>query len=372
MTAATPDSETSPHGPSASAAATTRLARLRVDTGAIADNWRFFRKLAPNAVCAAVVKADSYGLGADDAVRALARPGARVFFTATSAEALAVRRTLGEGPQIFVLNGPQGDDLDRFTQARLTPVLNSLAQIALWGGRGAAALHIDTGMNRLGVGLDELGAAAMALKDASLALVMSHLACSSTPSHQMNQDQRLRFMECARLFPRAPLSIAASSGALIGAGYHFDLIRPGIGLYGNGGFDQGNPPLAVAATVDAPILQVRDVEIGQTFGYGATLTAPKKMRTATVAIGYADGLLRSLSGRGYGVLGGTRLPILGRVSMDLTILDVTTCAEAKPGVMVEFLGAQALLEDVAACAGTAAYEILTTFAGTVRKTGLRA
>ncbi|HVY83875.1 MAG TPA: alanine racemase [Caulobacterales bacterium] len=343
---------------------------MRVDADAIAENWRFFRKRASGAICAAVVKADGYGLGAETAARSLAAAGARVFFTATSAEAAAVRRVLGEGPQIFVLNGPQADDLDRFTQARLTPVLNSLAQIALWSGRGAAALHIDTGMNRLGIGLDELGAAAEALQDASLALVMSHLACSSTPDHAMNEHQRVRFVDAAKLFPRAPLSLAASSGALIGRDYHFDLIRPGIGLYGNGGFDEGNPSLSVAATIDAPILQVRDVEIGQTFGYGATATAPKKMRTATVAIGYADGLLRSLGNRGYGVIGGAKRPILGRVSMDLTIIDVSDCAEARPGAYVEFLGAQAPLEDVAARAGTAAYEILTTFAGTVRKSGI--
>ncbi|MES1158278.1 MAG: alanine racemase [Terricaulis silvestris] len=342
---------------------------MRVDAGAIADNWRFFKKRAPNSVCAAVVKADGYGLGAETAAHALAKAGARVFFTATCGEAVAVRQALGAGPQIFVLNGPQGSDLDDFTLARLTPVLNSLPQIALWEGRSAAALHIDTGMNRLGLGLTDLGAAAMALKDASLALVMSHLACASTPSHGMNEAQRLRFMDAAKLFPSAPLSLAASSGALIGPEFHFDLIRPGIGLYGSGGLDENNPTLSVCATIEAPILQVRDVEIGQTFGYGATFVAPKKMRTATVAIGYADGVLRSLGGRGYGVLGGAKRSILGRISMDLIIIDVTDCPAAKPGAMVEFLGANAPLDEVAALAGTAPYEILTTFAGAVRRAG---
>ena len=133
------------------------------------------------------------------------------------------------------------------------------------------------------------------------------------------------------LFPRAPLSLAATAGALIGADFHFDLIRPGVGLYGSGGLDAGNPSLSTAATIEAPILQVREVEPGETFGYGATFTAAEKMRTATVALGYADGYLRSLSGRGYGVLGGGKRPILGRVSMDLIIIDVTGCAEAQPG-----------------------------------------
>jgi alanine racemase len=333
------------------------------------DNWRSFRKLAPSAAVAAVVKADGYGLGAEPIARTLAQAGARVFFTATTGEAVTVRRALGEGPQVFSINGPVPDDVAHFTAAKITPVLNSMEQIKLWAGRGPAALHIDTGMNRLGVGPQELPHAAVALKGATLALVMSHLACSATPAHEKNALQRRRFIDAATLFPKAPLSLAATAGALIGPDYHFDLIRPGVGLYGSGGLEADNPQLAVAATVEAPILQVRDVDAGETFGYGATFTATKRMRTATVALGYADGFLRSLGGRGYGVLGGGKRPILGRVSMDLTIIDVTGCAEAAPGAMVEFLGPNAPLDDVAALAGTAGYEVLTTFAGTVRKNG---
>lgn len=294
-----------------------------------------------------------------------------MFFTATSAEALVVRKALGEGPQVFVLNGPSEDDAERFGEAKLTPILNSLAQIKLWNARGPAGLHIDTGMNRLGIGPEELPNVMMALKDEALALVMSHLACSSDVKHPMNAIQLKRFTDAATLFPKAPKSLAATAGALIGAQYHFDLIRPGIGLYGSGALDADNPTLSAAATIEAPILQVRDVLPGETFGYGATFTASQKMRTATVALGYADGYLRSLSGRGYGVLGGAKRPILGRVSMDLIILDVTGCAEAQPGAMVEFLGPNAPLDDIASLASTAPYEILTTFAGTVRKTGAR-
>ena len=367
MTAATPDSATSPPAREAR-----RLARIRVDHGAIVENWRFFKKLAPSAATAAVVKADAYGLGSVGAARALAQAGARVFFTATTGEALLVRKALGDGPQIFVLNGPDADDVAQFADAKLTPILNSVAQIKLWDARGAAGLHIDTGMNRLGVGPEELTQAMMALKDVSLALVMSHLACGSDLKHEMNAVQLKRFADAATLFPKAPRSLAATAGALIGPDYHFDLIRPGIGLYGSGGLDADNPALTTAATIEAPILQVRDVNPGETFGYGATATATGKMRTATVALGYADGYLRSLSGRGYGVLGGAKRPILGRVSMDLIILDVTGCADAHPGAMVEFLGPNAPLDDLAALAGTASYEILTTFAGTVRKTGVRA
>lgn len=349
-----------------------RLARLTVDHAAIVENWRFFKKLAPGAAVSAVVKADSYGLGAVGASRALAQAGARVFFTATSAEALIVRKALGEGPQIFVLNGPAEDDLPRYGEAKLTPILNSIAQIKLWNARGPAGLHIDTGMNRLGIGPEELTQTMLALKDTSLALVMSHLACASDVKHEKNAVQLKRFIDAAELFPKAPRSLAATAGSLIGTDYHFDLIRPGVGLYGSGALEADNPALSAAATIEAPILQVRDVEPGETFGYGATFTASQKMRTATVALGYADGYLRSLSGRGYAFLGGAKRPILGRVSMDLIILDVTDCAEAQPGAMAEFLGPNVKLDELAALAQTAPYEILTTFAGTVRKTGARA
>jgi alanine racemase len=216
-----------------------------------------------------------------------------------------------------------------------------------------------------------LAPALSALKDAKLALIMSHLACASDVKNAYNATQRLRFRDAASLFPQAPLSLAATSGALIGEEYHFDMIRPGIGLYGSGGLEAHNPPLAAVATIEAPILQVRDAEPGERFGYGATFTAPAKLRAATAAIGYADGFLRSLGGRGYGVLGGKKLPVLGRVSMDLVVLDVSDCPEAAPGAMVEFLGPNAPLDEVAALAGTAPYEILTTFAGAVRR-GARA
>lgn len=318
-----------------------------------------------------MVKADGYGLGAVGASRALAQAGARVFFTATSAEALLVRKALGEGPQVFVLNGVTAEDADMLVGARLTPVLNSIAQIQLWTARGPAALHIDTGMNRLGLGPEELAPAMVSLKDTTLALVMSHLACASDLKHEKNAVQLKRFVDAASLFPKAPLSLASTGGVQLGADYHFDLVRPGIGLYGSGGLDADNPALAAAATVEAPILQVRDVEPGETFGYGATFTAPHKMRTATVALGYADGYLRSLAGRGYGFFAGAKRALLGRVSMDLVILDVTGCSEARPGEMVEFLGPNAPLEEIAALAGTLPYEVLTTFAGTVRKTGAR-
>jgi alanine racemase len=343
-----------------------RLARIRVDTDAIVANWRFFQKRAPTAETSAVVKADGYGLGAVEAATALAKAGARTFFTATCGEALEVRTTFGNGPRIFVLNGATPEDAGKIEAAALIPVLNSLDQLKVWDGRAPFALHIDTGMSRLGLAPEDLKAAASALTSAP-ELVMSHLACASDLGHEMNMRQCSRFVAAAALFPRAPLSLAATAGALIGPDFHFDMIRPGIGLYGSGGLDAGNPALSTAVTIEAPILQVREIGAGETVGYGASFTAPKKMRCATLAIGYADGYLRSLSGRGYGVLGGQKLPLLGRVSMDLVVLDVTDCAEARPGAWVEFLGPNVPLDELAPLAGTAAYELLTTFAGTVRR-----
>lgn len=337
-----------------------------MDVNGIVANWRFFQKRAPTAETAAVVKADGYGLGAIDAANALAKAGARTFFTATCGEAQEVRAALGAGPRIFVLNGATPEDADAQAAAALVPVLNSLAQIRFWNARAPFALHLDTGMNRLGLGADDLGAAA-SLLGAAPVLVMSHLACASDLGHEMNARQCAKFVAAAALFPKAPLSLAATAGALIGPDFHFDMIRPGVGLYGSGGLDADNPALSAAATIEAPILQLREIGAGETVGYGATFTAPKPMRCATVAIGYADGYLRSLGGRGYGVLGGKKLPLLGRVSMDLVVLDVTDCAEARPGAWVEFLGPNAPLDEMAQLAGTAPYELLTTFAGTVRR-----
>lgn len=323
--------------------------------------------MAPNAECTGVVKADAYGLGAAEAARHLAKAGCRTFFTATTGEAAEVRAALGEGPAIYVLNGPRAEDVDIFRAAALTPVINTLAQANLWDG--PCALHVDTGMNRLGLAMQDIGAAAQRLDD--VAIIMSHLACSAEPAHPMNARQRSRFLAAAAQFPDARKSLSATAGAQLGADYHFDLTRIGVGLYGAADREDGIA-LAVAARVEAPILQVRDVAAGESFGYGATAIAPKPMRTAAVGIGYADGFLRSLATRGYGVLAGAKRPILGRVSMDLVILDVTDCPSARAGDYVEFLGGEALLEDVARCAGTNSYEILTTLVGTVRRAGGRA
>lgn len=348
-----------------------RLARLTVDLSAIRANWRRFADLAGTGEAAAVVKADAYGLGVRAVAPALALEGARTFFVATLAEALELRATLGEAQTIYVLNGPTYDDVGSFAPARLFPVLNSLDQIGIWKAAGAdvaAALHIDTGMNRLGLPLADVGAAHDALARCDVPLVMSHLACASDPAHALNALQLRRFTEAAGRFPGARKSLAATSGTFCGAAFRFGLLRPGVGLFGDAGLDVDSHPLAPAATLDTPILQLRDIAAGDTVGYGATFAAPAPMRTATIALGYADGYLRAASGRGYGVLAGARCPILGRVSMDLITLDVSAAgAAAEVGARVEMLGAHVPLRDVAAAAGTATYEILTNLSGVARR-----
>lgn len=216
---------------------------MTVSPAAVVSNWRYFAGLSSEA--AAVVKADGYGLGAEVLAGALAAAGARTFFVATLGEGLSLRRALGDAPTIYVLNGPAREDVASLRAARLTPVLNSPAQIEVWGGAGEWALHVDTGMNRLGLKAGEL-AAASALRPS---LVMSHLACASSPNDPLNTVQRERFIEIAARFPGAKRSLAASAGALLGRDYAFDLTRPGIGLYGGGALDKDNPPLAVAATL---------------------------------------------------------------------------------------------------------------------------
>lgn len=347
-----------------------------MDLAAIQANWTAIARRAGPAEAAAVIKADAYGLGARRVALALAEEGVRTFFTATVGEALAARQTLGDAHDIYVLNGPADDDIRHFGAARLFPVLNDMRQIGLWLAAGApvaAALHIDTGMNRLGLPLAEVADARHMLARADVPLVMSHLACASEPAHALNALQARRFAEAAHPFAGARKSLAASAGVFLGRPYLMDLVRPGIGLYGDTGLDEDGPALAVAATLEAPILQVRTVAAGESVGYGATFVADRALATATVAVGYADGYLRAASGRGYGVLAGARCPVLGRVSMDLVTLDVTAAGDAaRPGAMVEMLGRAVPLRDVAAAAGTAPYEVLTALEGVSRRYGPRA
>jgi alanine racemase len=337
-------------------------AALHVDLSAIVANWRDLTVIH-RAPAAGVVKADGYGLGAIPIAKALYAAGCDMFFVAHLAEGMALRGALGAGPAIAVLNGfPRGADGD----AGLLPVLNSLDDIAAHARSGREAiLHLDTGMSRLGLDAREQATLAQdrALLDGiSLRYVMTHLACADEPDHPLNAAQRARFEEGAmRIAPAVPRSVANSSGIFLGPGFRSDLARPGCALYGINPTPGRPNAMRQAMRVEAGILQVREVAAGETVGYGASWRAPAKRRIATVAAGYADGYLRSLSGRSFGFLRGRAVPMVGRVSMDLTTFDVTDVPEAKPGDRLLLIGGEGNSpDDVAARCGTIGYEILTS------------
>ena len=343
--------------------------RLTVRLGAIAENYKSFARLAGPAAVAGVVKADAYGLGANMVAPTLAAAGCDTFFVARLEEGVALRRVLEGAARIFVLDGAAPDAVPALIAHHLTPVLNSLAEIAAWNAAAAtargmldAAIHIDTGMNRLGLAGEELSALAaewkIRLRNLNLALLMSHLACGDEAKSKKNDEQLSRFRTALAMLPAAPASLAASGGAFLGKPYWFDLVRPGVGLYG-GAPQEGGAPLKTVAVLTGRVLQQRRIDSGDTVGYAATFRAKKPMTIATVAPGYAGGIPRSLSNKGMALVAGKRAAFVGRVSMDMVTLDVSTHKGVKSGDMVEFLGDHMMLEEVAALAGTNAYEILT-------------
>lgn len=342
---------------------------LTIDLDAVAENYRRLRAQLARAACGAAVKADAYGLGAAQVAPALTRAGCRDFFVAHLDEGIALRPLLPEAA-IYVLNGVlPGEEAD-FAAHRLVPVLNSLPQIDRWAtwardrGPAPAAIHVDTGMSRLGLedsDLDALAQDAHRLAGLDLLLVMSHLACAEETGNPMNEAQRMTFERARRRLPGMHASLANSSGIFLGPAYQFDLARPGAALYGvNPTPGRPNPMLPVIR-LEGKIVQVRDIDHPRTVGYGAAHSVRRRSKIATVAIGYADGYLRSLSGRGLCRLAGFEVPIVGRVSMDLITLDVTDVSDAAAveGAVVEMIGATHTVDDVADKAGTNGYEILT-------------
>ena len=340
---------------------------LTVDLDAVAANWRLLAARAAPAATAAVVKADAYGLGIAPVARALAAAGTRSFFVALLDEALALRAALPEA-EIFVLNGPAPGEVADYRAARLVPVLNDPGQLSLWGnacrtsGPLPAAIQIDTGMSRLGFSPAEtaaLSAEPARLDGIRIRCWMSHLACAETPDHPLNAQQRESFARILTRLPAAPACLANSSGIFLGAGWHFDMVRPGAALFGLAPTENAVNPMRQVIRLQARILQVRDVDTPQTVGYGATHSVAGAARVATIAVGYADGYLRSLSGRGTAYAGEVALPVIGRVSMDLVTLDITTLPTLQPGDMVDVIGPCNPVDAVAAAAGTIGYEILT-------------
>jgi alanine racemase len=353
---------------------------LTIDLDAIAANYRLLRERVAPAECAAVVKADAYGLGAAKVAPALAAAGCRTFFVAHVGEGIVVRRALaetqaerapGSEPTIYVLNGAPREAETELAEHRLTPVLNSLADVDAWAAfaRGSgvprtAALHIDTGMSRLGLPPAEcrvLAGDPGRLGGIALRIVMSHLACADEPDHPLNLRQLDAFRAARSAFPATAGSFANSSGIFLGRRYHADIVRPGAALYGVAPVPGEPNPMAQVVRLQGKILQVREIDSPETVGYGATHLARGRQTIATVAVGYADGYLRALGNRGSGYIGEIRVPLVGRVSMDLITFDVSGVpgSLARPGAMIDVIGPRIPVDAVAAEAGTIGYEILT-------------
>lgn len=350
---------------------------LVVDLDAIRTNYRALRIIAGKAECAGVVKADGYGLGLERVVRALLTEGCRTFFVANIDEAWRTRQQAPEAT-IYVLNGLYPGSAPAFADLKCQPVLNSVAEAAEWAAfcgdaRRPAALHVDTGMNRLGFTLRDL----QALRDRGLlerldvSLVVSHLASGDSPGSIFNTQQRQAFEAARQLLPGVPASLANSAGTLLGPAYHLDIVRPGIAVYGGSAL-QGIPnPMKGVVRLLARILQVREVSAGETIGYGQSFTARHAMRLAVVAAGYADGFPRAVTGQSdprtpahmgpRAFIDGYAAPVVGRVSMDLIALDATNVppVHVVRGHFAEMIGAHTRIDDIATAAGTIGYEILT-------------
>jgi alanine racemase len=329
-------------------------ATLSIDLDAIAANWQRLARLS-QARTGAVVKADAYGLGAGRVARRLARDGCTTFFVAVAEEGAALREALGPDPELFIFSGHMRGDTDMIADLGLTPILNSMDQItrhfeALPGH--PFGIQLDTGMNRLGLEWAEWGAVADIVLSQGPRLVMSHLACADDPGHPMNayQYDAFRRMTDGLSIPR---SLAATGGILLGPEYHFDLTRPGIGLYGAAPHVTGQPVLRL----DLPVVQIRDLEPGEVVGYGNSWQAARPTRIATLSAGYADGLPRVLSNGATFWHGDLPCPLVGRVSMDLITVDVTDLADDPE--YLTLLGPRQGVDDLATSAGTIGYEILT-------------
>ncbi len=349
---------------------------LTIDLDAIASNWRLLadRHGAPTA---AVVKADGYGLGSAPVATRLYQEGVRTFFVAWPEEGAALRPLL-PGATIVILNGLFDGQAGFYTAQGLVPVLGSLAEIATWQTQAArlntplqAFVHIDTGMNRLGISASErrtLAAEPNRLAGIELLAWMTHLSNAEIASDERNADQMRRFSQACDTLPPAPRSLANSSGIFLGEAFRSDLARPGAALYGINPTPGAPNPMQPVMRLCGQVLQLRDIEAGEAVGYNAIWTAARPTRVATVCIGYADGYHRALSNNAQAAFDGARIPLIGRVSMDLATFDVTDHPGVVPGSQVELIGPALPPDEVASWAGTNGYEVLTSLAGRAART----
>ena len=335
-------------------------ATLTIDLNALAATFHTLEAVG-GAPVHPVVKADSYGLGAAACAGRLMAEGARTFFVARTSEGERLRAALGPEPAIYVLDGCLTGRAARLRAAGLRPVLNTGAQVAEWqeAGGGRCGLQIDTGMNRLGFRAEDAPEPFEGLE-----LVLSHLACADDPTEPMNARQRDAFAAAATRYPGTVRSFANSGGVFLGADYGFDATRPGICLYGGGPEGRPDARIRPVATLEAEVLQVREVPAGESVGYSRGFVTGKASRIATCATGYADGLLRTYSPNGMAHVAGSLRPIVGRVSMDVCAVDITGL-EIAVGDRVELYGANRMLDEAATAAGTIAYELLTSITARV-------
>ena len=348
--------------------------RLTVDLAALKHNYQLLENLRPAAELSAVVKANAYGLGVDRVAPALREVGCQTFFVAYSFEGTALREFIGPDPKVCVFNGPDAGNIGDFKTARLTPVLNTQSQIELWAANGdaPAMLHVDTGMNRLGLSPGEATQLAAKHKGVSVSHILSHFSCSDDPEAAENSAQLLRFQEVltrlSSIYPKAEHSISASGGLFLPQEINETLTRPGLALYGiclQAGLSN---ELKLVAQLEAPVLQVRELKPGDPVGYGSTYRANKHMQVATISIGYGDGYSRAFSGKGQVILANTPCPILGIVSMDLITVDVSNCpVDVQIGDMAQCFGGDLRIEKVAATAGTIPYELLVSLGERVKR-----
>ena len=346
---------------------------LTVDLDAIADNWQTLTRRLFAVECGAVVKANAYGLGLEPVTARLVKAGCKTFFVADVAEARRARSRAREAA-IYVLNGFSPEAANAFAELNVQPVINSTVELAEWdafiatqGWRGGAAIHIDTGVNRLGMSAEEAAALAPRLQQENhgITLLMSHLACAEVQDHPLNASQIRLFRELRMLYHGVPASLANSAGIFIGDTAHFDVARPGAALYGINPTPGRTNPMRNVLTLSGLVLQVRKVPQGESVGYGAAWNAKRASRIAVAALGYADGLLRAGSGPdrkagGSAIVAKKRCPIVGYISMDLTCIDVTDLPNnaVRRGDSATFIGEDLLIDEVAASAGTIAYEVL--------------
>ncbi|KYH03317.1 alanine racemase [Bradyrhizobium sp. DOA1] len=348
---------------------------LTVDLDAIIANWRKLEKTAVPAECAAVIKADAYGCGGAEVARALSKAGCKTFFVATIEEARKVRAAVPE-PTIYVLGGFFQNTGEHYAKINCRPVIGDLNELAEWdvfcrrtGWTGGAAVHIDTGMNRLGLTLSEAQAIIPRINagDHGITLVMSHLVAAEQLNSQVNARQLAAFRSIASEFTGVPAALANSSGVFLGAPFQFDMVRPGAALYGVNPTPEADNPMQQVVDLKARIVQIRNIERGETVGYGGTWSARRPTKLAIIAVGYADGYFRAASSndgtRGAEVIvAGKRCPVAGRISMDLIAIDITDLPPnaVRRGHLVTLLGEGITVDELAHHFGTIGYEVLTS------------